>query len=77
MGSAVPAAANASSPSSCLLLGIDSRGNWVVRDQAGRRGGMFVNRAAALLYARLETGNRLASLVPVTGTLELGLSPGR
>jgi len=76
MASAGAAAANSSGRSSSLLLGTDSRGNWVVRDPAGRRGGMFVNRAAALLYARLETGNRLPALVPV-GTLELGLSPGR
>jgi hypothetical protein len=38
---------------------------------------MFVNRNAALLYARLETGKRLPGLVMVAGTLDLELSSGR
>jgi hypothetical protein len=56
---------------------MNSRGNWVVRDKAGRRGGMFVNREAALCYARLETGKRLPPIVLVAGHLELELSLGR
>jgi len=72
MGSA--AQANGS-PS--LLLGTDSRGNWIVRDRAGRRGGVFVNRSAALLYARLETGQRRSGVVTVAGNLELGVLAGR
>jgi hypothetical protein len=72
MGSAQQAGG---SPS--LLLGTDSRGNWIVRDRAGRRGGVFVNRSAALLYARLETGQRRSGFVTVTGNLELGVLTGR
>jgi hypothetical protein len=68
MGSATQAAG-----SPCLLLGTDSRGQWVVRDRAGRRGGVFVNRNAALLYARLETGKRQSGIVTVAGNLELGV----
>ena len=59
-----------------LLLGTDSRGNWIVRDRAGRRGGVFVNRSAALLYARLETGQRRSGVVTVAGKLELGVLAG-
>jgi hypothetical protein len=45
-----------SEPPSCLqpvfMVGQDSRGNWVVRDQGGLRGGLFVGRAEALRYVR-------------------------
>jgi hypothetical protein len=66
-------------PPSCPQLsffrvGQDSRGNWVVQDQNGCRGGLFVNRAAALRYVRLENGNRPHSFVVVTGILELDTS---
>jgi hypothetical protein len=69
------AAQASGSPS--LFLGTDSRGNWIVRDRAGRRGGVFVNRSAALLYARLETGQRRSGVVTVAGNLELGILAGR
>ena len=72
MGSATQA-----SGSPGLLLGTDSRGNWIVRDRAGRRGGVFVNRSAALLYARLETGQRHSGVVTVAGNLELGVLAGQ
>ena len=72
------ASATQASGAPCLLLGTDSRGNWIVRDRAGRRGGVFVNRNAALLYARLETGKRRSGgVVTVAGNLELGVLAGR
>jgi hypothetical protein len=46
-----------SEPPSCppvYMIGQDSRGNWVVRDQSGLRGGLFVGRAEALRYIRDE-----------------------
>jgi len=58
-----------------FLVGRNSRGKWVVRDQRGRCGGLFVNRNEALKFARLENGNRLEAVIIVPGTLELDLAP--
>src|SRR5262245_60440937 len=58
-----------------LLMGTNSRGDWVVRDRAGRRGGVFVNRASAFRYVRLETGERAPRVTMVAGTLELDVIP--
>ena len=41
-----------------FLIGKDSRGNWVVQDNQGSCGGLFVNRAEALKFAMFENGNR-------------------
>ena len=35
---------------SLLLVGRDSRGNWVVQDPRGLRGGLFRGRAEALKF---------------------------
>jgi len=56
------------------MIGRDGRGNWVVQDQSGVRGGLFVDRAEALRYARFENGNRSPALVAVSGILELDLT---
>jgi hypothetical protein len=57
-----------------FLLGQNCRGNWVVKDQRGLRGGLFVSRAAALKYALFENGNRPQLVVAMPGNLELDLS---
>ena len=49
-------------PPSCLqsqlfMVGQDSHGNWVVQDQSGVCGGLFVDRAEALRFVRFENGN--------------------
>ena len=59
---------------SVFMIGQDSRGNWVVRDQIGLRGGLFVGRAEALRYIRDETGNHPAAVVMVSGAFELDTS---
>ena len=56
-----------------FLIGRNSRGNWVVRDQSGLRGGLFINRAEALRFALFENGQRLQAVLTVPGTLELDL----
>jgi hypothetical protein len=58
-------------------VGKDSRGHWVVRDQQGLRGGLFVDRAEALRFATFENGNRPQAVIMVPGILELeiGSSP--
>ena len=61
--------------SSCplFMIGKDSCGNWVVRDQKGLRGGLFVNRAQAVKFAMFENGNRPHAVIMVPGVLELNL----
>jgi hypothetical protein len=57
-----------------FLIGKDSRGNWVVQDQRGTCGGLFVNRAEALRFAMFESGNRPQAVVMVPGIFELNAS---
>ena len=59
--------------SSLFLIGQDSRGHWVVQDQRGLRGGLFVSQAAARKFALFENGDRPELLVTVPGVLELDL----
>ena len=56
------------------MIGRDGKGNWVVQDQSGVRGGLFVDRAEALRYARFENGNQPPAIVTVSGVLELDLN---
>ena len=70
---------NNAEPPSCakpplFMIGQDGRGNWVVQDQNGVRGGLFVDRAEALRYVRFENGNRPQAVVTVSGVLELDLT---
>ena len=55
-------------------VGRNSRGHWVVQDQSGLRGGLFVDRVEALKFAMFETGNRPQAVIMVPGILELDLS---
>lgn len=57
-----------------FLIGKDSRGHWVVRDERGLCGGLFVNRAEALHFAMFENGNRPQAVTMVPGVLELDLN---
>jgi len=63
------------SPSILFMIGRDRSGNWVAQDQQGLCGGLFVNRAEALRYARLENGNRPCAVIMVPGVFELNLGP--
>jgi hypothetical protein len=62
------------SKSSLFLIGKNSRGNWVVQDQRGLCGGLFVDRAEALKFAMFENGNRPQAVIMVPGVLELDMS---
>ena len=69
--------ATESEPPSCpsvFMIGQDGRANWVVRDQSGLRGGLFVGRAEALRYVRDEAGNHPKAVVMVSGAFELDTS---
>lgn len=66
-------------PPSCekhpvLLVGQDCRGNWVVQEQSGNCGGLFVSRDAALRYVRDENRDRRGSVVMISGVLELDVN---
>ena len=65
------APATAQSESPLFLIGQDSRGNWVVQDQRGLRGGLFVSQAAARKFALFENGDRPELVVMVPGVFEL------
>ena len=55
-------------------IGKDSHGHWVVQDQAGLRGGLFIDRAEALKFAMFENGNRPQAVIMVPGVLELDIN---
>jgi len=63
--------------SSLFLIGKNSRGNWVVQDQRGLCGGLFVDRVEALKFAMFENGNRPQAVIMVPGVLELDMSRKR
>lgn len=72
-------AEKAAEPPSCLrppifMIGRDSRGNWVAQEQGGARGGLFVDRAGALKFAKSESGNEPRAVVWVSGVFELDIS---
>jgi|SRR5215510_12040458 len=60
--------------SSLFLVGKDSQGHWVARDQSGLCGGLFVGRAEALKFAMAENGNQPQAVVMVDDVLELDMS---
>ena len=62
------------SRSSLFLVGRNSRGNWVVQDQKGLCGGLFVDRAEAVKFAMFENGHRPQAVIMVPGILELDMS---
>jgi hypothetical protein len=69
-----PPSSRSSSPSRLFRIGRDSRGHWVVQDQHGLCGGLFIDRAEALKFAMFENGNRPQAVITVPGVLELDMS---
>ena len=69
-----PPSAESCSKFPLFLIGKDSRGNWVVQDEQGLCGGLFVDRAEALKFAMFENGNRPQACVMVPGVFELDMS---
>jgi hypothetical protein len=56
------------------MIGRDSEGRWVVQDQRGLCGGLFVDRNQALRFALFENGRHPEAVVMVPGTLELNIA---
>jgi len=54
-------------------IGKDSRGNWVVQDEEGTCGGLFIDRTQALRFAMFENGNNPQAVVMVPGVFELDM----
>jgi hypothetical protein len=57
-----------------FMVGQDERGNWVVQDEYGICGGLFVNRDAALRFVREENDRQPQAIVMISGILELDMS---
>jgi hypothetical protein len=64
----------ANKPAAIFVIGRDSKGNWVAQEQSGMRGGLFVDRARALKFAKSECGPDSHAILWVSGILELDLS---
>jgi hypothetical protein len=69
-----PPSREPSSSNQPFMIGRNSRGNWVVRDQAGLCGGLFIDRTEALRFALFENGRRPQAVLMVPGVLELDLN---
>jgi hypothetical protein len=63
-----------SSASTIVFIGRNSRGNWVVQEQNGLYGGLFVNRAQAVRYALFENGHHPETIVELKRAIELDMS---
>lgn len=67
----------ADEPPSCyqnlVLIGRNSRGNWVAQESHGLFGGLFVSRAQAVKYALSENGDHPATIVLSAGIVELDM----
>jgi hypothetical protein len=62
-----------SSASAIVLIGRNSRGNWVAQEQNGLYGGLFVNRAQAIKYALFENGHHPETIVETSREIELDM----
>jgi hypothetical protein len=55
---------------SYFLLGQNARGSWVIRENTGKKAGVFASREAALRFARLESPDEHFAVVHVNEGLE-------
>lgn len=55
---------------SYFLLGQNARGLWVIRENSGRKAGVFMSRRAALRFARLESPDEHFAVVHVNDVVE-------
>jgi hypothetical protein len=63
-----------SSASTIVLIGRNSRGNWIAQEQNGLYGGLFVNRAQAIKYALFENGHHPETIIETSREIELDMS---
>ncbi len=62
--------------SSCLYIGQNRVGQWVVRDARSLCGGLFENRTEAIRFAMYECQRRPQSVIMLPDGLELDLGFG-
>ena len=63
------------SPTSAIVfIGKNSRGNWIVQQQNGIYGGLFVNRAQAFKYALFENGHHPETIIELSREIELEIA---
>ncbi|MET4222697.1 hypothetical protein ABIB00_007936 [Bradyrhizobium sp. LB14.3] len=67
---------SASRRPSVVLVGRNSRGNWVAREQSGIFGGLFLTRAQALKYALAENDHHPEAIIEVS-VLDLDIAGDR
>jgi hypothetical protein len=63
-----------SSASTIVFIGKNSRGNWIVQQQNGLYGGLFVNRAQAVKYALFENGHHPETIIELSRETELEIT---
>jgi hypothetical protein len=56
-----------------VFIGVNSRGQWVAREEHGLYGGLFCHRTDALRYALFENGRRPEAVVETPFVLELDI----
>lgn len=59
--------------SSLVVIGRNSRGNWVAQENNGLFGGLFVSRAQAFKYALFENGHHPETIVLTSNIVELDM----
>jgi len=62
------------STSSIVFIGQNGRGNWVVQEQSGLYGGLFVNRSQAFKYALFENGHHPETIIELAREIELDMT---
>jgi hypothetical protein len=60
----------ASANSPYFVLGQNARGLWVIRENTGKKAGVFQSREAALRFARIESPNEQFTVVHFPDGLE-------
>ena len=60
--------------SSIVLIGKNSRGQWVAQHQNGLYGGLFTHRADAVRYALFENGHHPEAIIAIGCVLELDMA---
>jgi hypothetical protein len=59
--------------STMVFVGRNHVGLWVVQEQNGRYGGLFVNRAQAVKYALTANGHHAETIVELSREIELSM----
>jgi hypothetical protein len=62
-----------SSASAIVFIGKNGRGNWVVQQQSGLYGGLFIDRSQAFKYALFENGHHPETIVELSREIELDI----